>query len=746
MKRSTLVCGITLLNGLLACAYALTYTFVDLHPDGFGNSYAAATSGGQQVGWGTPGGSWQEPPGTGTHALLWSGTADSVVDLHPSGFAEPKYWSWAVGLSGGQEVGALSLYVHSGPTPGERGDREHAYAWSGSAASAEDLSRNDYQERLSRYQAEGVGHPWNVNFDEVPLPYPIVARFMTAVAPMPGYELPSGFTSGGVWGEDVTNGRHGRVGWGDGHALYWPGPGEPAVDLHAFVPAEYVASRATGVDADGNIVGVAITPLGPPPSGGESHAVMWVPEQHIIEGVPDYLWNYGCSPTAAGMIIGYWDNKEGFGGIVKPGFGDTPVDESLPPADEANRDGDHQYDEHDAAPADRPYRAGTRDPSAYNLVDKVIASEGHVRDYWMGETCPEDGYQYPDKYVDEGGLVHIGDPHVFRWTRHTDDCLGDFMATSRGVLPDGITLAWRIDDGLKHFIEHSRDGSTPPFRTSFDVLSKEKKLKEYIDNDWPVILNIFLVDFPPRGAHTVAVYGYEERPDGLWVAVQDTWNDFAEEWPNRDEREVDGSVEWWKWDNSHFSKVSMVCLFPVGGDWAGHELFNDDFSRATGGDLALGYDVDPGSGNGTAEIVSSPLQNGNDVLKFSQPDGNSFVAILQDLCVADLAGLSFDYLFDTDGKIKVELDGLLLAELACPLFGPGCVGADAFGFFSEVFSMYELGLDPNEMHTLRIELSAPGDPVAYLDNLRVWNAIPEPATLALLAAAILSLARRRSIS
>jgi len=61
-----------------------SYTFVDLNPSGFTESEARGVSGGQQVGYGCG-------PVTGDQirALLWSGTAESYVDLHswvPSGY------------------------------------------------------------------------------------------------------------------------------------------------------------------------------------------------------------------------------------------------------------------------------------------------------------------------------------------------------------------------------------------------------------------------------------------------------------------------------------------------------------------------------------------------------------------------------------------------------------------------------------------------------------------------------------
>ena len=146
-------------------------------------------SDGQQVGSGAL-------PGFVNHALFWTGSADSVVDLHPSGFTD----SGAVGVSAGQQVGWGSTVLH-----------DHALLWMGSADSVVDLN-------------------------------------------------PSGFTDSYAY---AVSGDQ-QVGQGDTggrpHAMLWTGSADSVVDLHAFLPPEFTRSWATGIDADGNIVGVAIEP------------------------------------------------------------------------------------------------------------------------------------------------------------------------------------------------------------------------------------------------------------------------------------------------------------------------------------------------------------------------------------------------------------------------------------------------------------------------------------------------------
>jgi len=105
---------------------------VDLHPRGFTGSEADGTSGEEQVGFGAPQGSHPIDRSDGgslaTHALLWRGSAASVVDLHPRGFISSK----ALATSGGEQAG--SGLPQGAPLVGSRQiPASHALLWRGSA-------------------------------------------------------------------------------------------------------------------------------------------------------------------------------------------------------------------------------------------------------------------------------------------------------------------------------------------------------------------------------------------------------------------------------------------------------------------------------------------------------------------------------------------------------------------------------------------------------------------------------------
>lgn len=200
-------------------SHALLWTsrgIVDLHPNGFSDSVADATDGVQQVGGGHPAISG------GAHALLWSGSADSVVDLHPRDVY--VVYSVAHGVSGGQQVGAT---INSSARPGINSiGRWHAVLWTGTADSVVDL-------------------------------HPSWCRESSAVAVAAGRQV--GFC---VLSADGLITR----------ALLWNGTAQSVVDVHAFLPPGFVRSEARGIDSSGTVIGSAAD------ANGTSHAILWVPQ------------------------------------------------------------------------------------------------------------------------------------------------------------------------------------------------------------------------------------------------------------------------------------------------------------------------------------------------------------------------------------------------------------------------------------------------------------------------------------
>ena len=139
-----------------------------------------------------------------------------------------------------------------------------------------------------------------------------------------------------------------------------------------------------------------------------------------LSNTPDYRWWYGCTPTSAGMMVGYYDYN-GYGGLVYP---------NLVPGGRAEL---------------TTYPTGA--PAGTYRAQAAIASDDHIADYWTGignsgdDTC-------------SGNLTtcHGG-----------GDCLADFMGTSQDmawlfpacdglgipdpVNSDGGTQIWNYNNG-----------------------------------------------------------------------------------------------------------------------------------------------------------------------------------------------------------------------------------------------------------------------------------------------------------
>jgi len=177
------------------------------------SSTASGTDGAFQVG--------GVEPGPGFHAALWSGSAASLIDLNPVGFAVSE----ARAVRGGFQVGdGTTTEAFNSATYDY-----HALLWHGTAASVVDL----HPVGFTRSQAVGLSQGKQVGW---------------ASNPFAG--LDSGFVP---------------------HAIVWAGAAASAVDLHKFLPSTYQNSTATGIDALGNISGYAEN------GDGVTVAVLWVP-------------------------------------------------------------------------------------------------------------------------------------------------------------------------------------------------------------------------------------------------------------------------------------------------------------------------------------------------------------------------------------------------------------------------------------------------------------------------------------
>jgi hypothetical protein len=299
---------------------------VDLHPsfidfpelNAAGNTFALATDGATQVGYGVGAATGQR-----TVALRWNGTAESAeVLVPPFNYHNTK----ALGTCGGQTVG---YGVTVGPVNGRGVVREvggpwHAVLWSAGSTVGIDLNNGaeatvamdcdsgrqvgyggsmDISGNVSGTKAmmwfgnrnsfiwlhpagyassqavaisglNQVGHA-EIQFrvNNRPAFNSRAVIWSGTAASMVELPLPAGFIFN-YFATGVSNGR--VVGYGmdtmtsQSHALYWATATTPVVDLNQFLPAGFTGAVANSIDANGRIVGTAF-------EGNQQHAVVWVP-------------------------------------------------------------------------------------------------------------------------------------------------------------------------------------------------------------------------------------------------------------------------------------------------------------------------------------------------------------------------------------------------------------------------------------------------------------------------------------
>lgn len=220
--------------------------FVDLHPlSGFISSTVTGSDGTHQTGYGFA-------SNNQIHALAWSSTAASAVDLHPAGFD----LSIAMGTNDTHQVGFAST----------GGNPSHAYLWSGSAESGIDLHPADYIESAAikvRGNQQLGGAKTNDRKYHAILWNGSASDFVDL--------NPAGYvqTYAQDWSEQY------QVGYGttpastsNTHALLWIGSADSVIDLSASLSSDFVSSKANYIE--GNYVyGVAST------LSGAAHVIKW---------------------------------------------------------------------------------------------------------------------------------------------------------------------------------------------------------------------------------------------------------------------------------------------------------------------------------------------------------------------------------------------------------------------------------------------------------------------------------------
>jgi hypothetical protein len=126
----------------------------------------------------------------------------------------------------------------------------------------------------------------------------------------------------------------------------------------------------------------------------------------VLPDAPAYDWYYGCSPTSAGMMMGYYDihgySGLSYGNLVRGGTAEL----------------------------------STWSPAGSPLADKTIASDGYIKDFYSSD--------FGDRGASKYGVS--GDDIA---TSRSPDSLADFMGTSQDAAgnPNGSTTFYYWTNG-----------------------------------------------------------------------------------------------------------------------------------------------------------------------------------------------------------------------------------------------------------------------------------------------------------
>jgi len=246
-----------------------------------------------------------------------------------------------------------------------------------------------------------------------------------------------------------------------------------------------------------------------------------------LPNAPDYEWWYGCAPTSAGMMMGYYDTH-GYDGL--------------------------EYD--NLVPGGDAELSNYGNPSA--SVNDIIASQGHIDDFWTG-------------YGNSGD-----DPLA---VGHSFDSLADFMGTSQdsGNNSDGSTsfyyrsdggktyasniFGWSVTDdsgmyGIWEYLEYCGYGSVDPGTNIYNQRTDNMDLTYgFTFEDYMAEIDAGRVVLIHVTGHTMFGYGYDEMTQQ--VILHDTWDEGTH------------SMIWGgEYENPYYTGMTMrgvTCFTPTGG-------------------------------------------------------------------------------------------------------------------------------------------------------------------------------------
>jgi hypothetical protein len=202
----------------------------------------------------------------------------------------------------------------------------------------------------------------------------------------------------------------------------------------------------------------------------------------VIGRVPEYHWRHGSGPTAAGMVIGYWDAR-GFSALIP---GDASEQSDNPCIDQAIATGDEGATHHS------DYSLPIDDPN--NGLDPLPD---------LSEPPPGD--------------------------EHASNCIADFMMTSWSAAGNFYGWSWSsdVDDafiGYTSYVNatYGANYEATSWREPWGEFTWERFVAE-IDAGRPMVILVDAV--PPYGEadHFVTAIGYRDTNGYPEYACFDTW-------------------------------------------------------------------------------------------------------------------------------------------------------------------------------------------------------------------------------